>query len=342
MTVLTALSRLSRRTGRPIRAKLSEGVGGPARLRVIGLLAAVLTLQSADSSAVGAAAVPLEAGLHLDNAQLGLLVTMSTGIGALATLPCGLLVDRFNRVRLLSTAVVAWAFALLASGAAQSFTMLLITRLALGLAIAMAGPAIASLVGDLFPARERGRLYGYILAGELIGAAVGFLLCGNVAAAISWRWAFWAMVGPSLGVAWALHRLLPEPARGGLSQLAAGAREIVAAESVGGIDNAAPEPEPSLQQSGLVEEEIESAEVEPVSSHVLVRDAADESLWWAVRYVLSIRTNLVLIVSSALGYFVFSGVRTFGVISSGLASASISTWPHCCSWCSAREPSSAC
>jgi len=37
-------------------------------------------------------------------------------------------------------------------------------------------------------------------------------------------------------------------------------------------------------------------------------------LWWALRYVLSIRTNVALIVSSALGYFFYSGLQTFAVV----------------------------
>lgn len=34
----------------------------------------------------------------------------------------------------------------------------------------------------------------------------------------------------------------------------------------------------------------------------------------AVRYVLSVPTNVVLIISSALGYFFVSGISTFGVV----------------------------
>jgi MFS family permease len=47
---------------------------------------------------------------------------------------------------------------------------------------------------------------------------------------------------------------------------------------------------------------------------VLHTDPTGMSLWSAARYVLSIRTNRVLIVSSALGYFFFSGLRTFAVV----------------------------
>lgn len=33
-----------------------------------------------------------------------------------------------------------------------------------------------------------------------------------------------------------------------------------------------------------------------------------------MRYVLSVRTNVVLIIASSLGYFFFSGLRTFAIV----------------------------
>jgi MFS family permease len=76
-------------------------VGGSARLRMIVLLASVLGLNTADSATVGAIAAELERGLSLSNTDIGLLVTVTTAIGALATLPMGVLTDRVNRTRLL-------------------------------------------------------------------------------------------------------------------------------------------------------------------------------------------------------------------------------------------------
>ena len=56
-----------------------------------------------------------------------------------------------------------------ASGLTTDYGALLVTRLALGTVIAAAGPAVASLTGDLFPASERSRIYGMVLTGELLG-----------------------------------------------------------------------------------------------------------------------------------------------------------------------------
>lgn len=90
-------------------------------------------------------------------------MTVSSLVGAIATSPAGVLIDRVPRVRLLSAAVAMWSLAMLVSGLATSYAMLLATRTALGIVVAVAGPAIASLTGDLFPAQDRGRIFGYIL-----------------------------------------------------------------------------------------------------------------------------------------------------------------------------------
>jgi len=294
-----------------VGVRLRTAVGGTARLRVIILMASVLALDSADKATIGATAAQLEQALHIGNTQIGLLVTVSTGIGAIATLPIGALTDRINRVHLLTGAIVVWSAAMLLSGASESYSMLLITRLALGAVIATAAPVVASLTGDLFPAAERGRIYGFILTGELIGTGIGFLVSGDIAAVLSWRYAFWILAVPGFILALAIRRLLPELARGGQSRLQPGAAEIVTAEHPEPNGQEKNREEPDLDQVAL---EVQEQGITPHEHLVLHEDPGSRSLWWALRYVLSIRTNVVLIVSSALGYFFYSGLQTFAVV----------------------------
>ena len=295
-------------------AALGEGagelLGGPARARLVLVLACVLGLSAADGATVGAIAAPVERALHISNTELGLLVTLSTGIGAVATLPAGALVDRVNRTRLLAAAVLAWSAVMLVSGASGSYGMLLTTRLGLGLVVALAAPAVASLTGDWFPARDRTRIYGYVLTGELVGAGIGFVVCGDLAAAASWRWAFWVLAAPGALLAAVLFRL-PEPRRGGASRLPEGAAEI---------DPDLPQPaehstdDDEEGEPSLIEREIAEDGVRARRDLVLTRDPTHRSLWWAARYVLSIPTNRTLIIASGLGYFFLSGLKTFGVL----------------------------
>jgi predicted MFS family arabinose efflux permease len=300
------------RPGRRVRSWLADEVGGAARLRVIVLLALVLALQSADNATVGSVAVPLERSLRIGNVQLGLLVTVSALVGALATLPAGVLVDRLPRIRLLSGAVALWSLAMVVSGLATSYVMLLVTRIALGVVIAVAGPAIASLTGDLFPAKDRGRIFGFILFGELLGAGLGYLIAGNLAGAVSWRASFFFLAVPSVLLAAALVRLLPEPARGGQSRIDEGDTQIMPAEEVTEEQDGEAGHAPDTDE-GEVERRVRARHLRPHPDQVLHDDPVVMSTWHAFRYVLSVRTNVLLIVASTIGYFFYSGLQVFAV-----------------------------
>lgn len=271
---------------------LKRLLGDPARKRVIVLLACVLGLESADLSTIGATAPQLEAAFHISNTQLGLLAAISTFVGAVFTVPMGALTDRVNRVNLLAISVSLWALAMVACALAQTYGWLLLARLGLGAVTATAGPAIASLTGDFFPAAERGKIYGYIISGELLGAGVGFVVSGSVASAVSWRAAFAVLAVPAAVLAVVLWRGLREPERGAQVQHEIGQEG----------------------PSGVARQAIERRHVDPVRDRVLRRDPGELTLPQAIRYVLRIPTNCWLIASAAVGYFFFAGMRTFALV----------------------------
>jgi MFS family permease len=264
------------------------------------LLASVLALGSADASTVGASATQLRAGLHITNTDIGLLVSVSSLVAAAASLPFGVLADRVRRTWALAAAIVLWGGAMIWSATVSSFGELLVARLALGGVTAIAGPFIASLVGDYFRASERGRIYGFILAGELVGAGVGFAVTGDIAA-LSWRAAFVILALPAFVLAWLVARL-PEPARGG--------SEPLIAEG----DTTDPEADSRESHDGTAAQQLaRHKRIEPQEDLVLTQDPRRLGLYAAVRYILRVRTNVVLILASAFGYYFLAGVQTFGV-----------------------------
>jgi predicted MFS family arabinose efflux permease len=265
---------------------LTTALGGHERTRIVVLLAAVLGLSSADASTVGASATELRHALHINNTDVGLLVSVTSLVAAVASLPFGVLADRVRRTTVLGIAITLWGAAMIWSATVPGFGMLLVARLALGAVTAAAGPFVASLVGDYFPGSERSRIYGFILAGELVGAGVGFAVTGDIAA-LSWRAAFVILALPAFALAWLVAHL-PEPRRGGHE-----------------IDE---EPDATAAQQLALERGIE-----PHPELVLTRDPRRLGLLAATRYILSIRTNVVLILASALGYYFLAGVQTFGI-----------------------------
>jgi MFS family permease len=293
----TAVARAGRSTSRA----LTKALGGVERTRVIVLLASVLALASADAATVGAAAIQLRDDLEISNTDIGLLVTVTSLVAAAASLPFGVLADRVKRIPMLAGAIVLWGAAMLWTATVPTFDRLLLARVFLGGVTAAAGPIVASLVGDWFAPSERGRIYGYVISGELVGAAIGFAVTGGIAT-LSWRAAFVILALPAFVLAWLVFQLR-EPARGGRAPLRADGAET---------------PEPDEADEGDVH--ITDAQhlarergIEPDPQLVLRRDPRDMGLLAATRYVLAIKTNVALIVASACGYYFLAGVQTFGV-----------------------------
>lgn len=301
---------LTRPWERRAKRRVIETVGGRMRARVIALLALVLALSSADNAAVGADAGPLKDALHLNFTEIGLLVALPALAGAIATVPIGALTDRLRRVSLLKASIIVWSLSMVAAGAANSFETLLVSRLALGAVIGTVGPTLASLIGDFFASSERAKVYGFILTGELIGSVLGLFVSGN-AAVISWRLAFWVLAIPSALLAWAIGRYLPEPAHGGAGRLAASVSSAPGRRPVPTPDTADPARDDSTSE---LQRALEQAGVQPRAENVLSPDRHRMMLWDAVRYVLSVPTNVALIIASSLGYFFIAGILTFGVV----------------------------
>ncbi|HZE03939.1 MAG TPA: MFS transporter, partial [Solirubrobacteraceae bacterium] len=291
-------------------------VGGPARARVIGLFGAVLALSSADAATVGAIAPQLEHALHIGNAKIGLLSSVALLTGAVFVFPVGLLVDRIARMPLLALSIVLWSVASLAGALAGSYGDLLLSRLALGAVTATAGPAIASLTGDYFPARERGRVWAYILAGEAVGTAAGFTLSGAAAGVIGWRAAFVLLAIPGFFLARTLWRTVPEPQRGGQSHLEPGAVRLGTMPSNGVAPAEQAEPASATDQAPdeLAHAAARRRGVQPNPRLVLAEDPQAMGLMRAVKYILSVPTNVLMIIGSSLGYFFFGGIQTFALL----------------------------
>jgi MFS family permease len=319
--VVTAVLRFPvrafRRGGAAAGRQLTTAVGGPARVRAVVLLACVLALASADTATVGAAAAPLRRALGISNTDIGLLVTVTALVAAIFSLPFGVLADRLRRTWILGFTLLTWGAAMLWSATASSFGELLLTRACLGAVTAAAGPVVASLVGDWFPGAERGRIYGFILTGELLGAGVGFAVTGDIAA-LSWRAAFVILALPAFALAWFIFKV-PEPARGGSGALrpepparTAPVGQPEAGQPEAGQPEAGPAAHPPERPQPPDPQSLARSKGIQPDPRLIGRAYPGMRFSASVRYVLAVRTNVALIISSACGYYFLAGVQTFG------------------------------
>ncbi len=271
-------------------------LGGRLRAETVLVLALVLALDSADRASLGALAPSIKSAFHISNTDIGILASAFSVVGGVATVPVGVLTDRVHRVRLLAGSIMIWSIAMVATGLSVTFLMLFVARLFLGVVTATGGPTIASLTGDLYRPNERGRILSWIRSGELIGAGVGFLLAGGAAALFGWRGVFIVLAVIGLLIARGAYRL-PEPERGAQGAAAA-----------------ADEPAEEGQRGDITGQLVHEEHIEPDEQNVVAGDdKAQRSLWWAIKYVLRVRTNVIVILASSVGDFFFSGLQLFAV-----------------------------
>jgi predicted MFS family arabinose efflux permease len=179
------------------------------------ILFAINTLNFFDRQLLGALGEPVRKEFHLSDTALGLLGTVFTLMYAVVGLPLGRLSDRWLRTRLVAIGTVFWSVLTAATGIAQGYTQLFISRLGVGVGEAVCAPAGQSLIGDFFPPHQRARAMGVFMLGLPAGLFLAYISAGAIGAAWGWRSAFLIACVPGI-VLGLLALRIPEPVRGAL------------------------------------------------------------------------------------------------------------------------------
>jgi len=110
----------------------------------------------------------------------------------------GWLADRFSRWAIIGTCVIFWSLATGASGLAATFTILVLTRVLVGVGEGGYGPTSPTILADLFPLAQRARIMAFFCAAIPVGSALGYVLGGWISPHFGWRWAFYVVTIPGL------------------------------------------------------------------------------------------------------------------------------------------------
>ncbi len=164
-----------------------------------------------DFSILNVALPAIGSGLGFELADLQWVATTFALAAAGFTLLFGRIADLFGRRRLFLAGMALLGLSSLAGGLATSPTMLLLARVAQGLATAIVTPAGLSLLTTSFPEGPlRARALG--LNGALMSAGFtsGAILGGLLTELLSWRWAFFVNVPVALAVLVAAPLVLTE------------------------------------------------------------------------------------------------------------------------------------
>ena len=177
------------------------------------VLFGINTMNFYDRMILAVVAEPIRKEWKLTDSDLGLLGTAFTLLYAFVGVPLGRMADTQPRKWILSAGCALWSALTAVSGLAQNFWTLFVARLGVGVGEASCAPAANSLLGDLFPPKQRSRALSIFMLGLPVGMFLSFLISGRVAHAYGWRTAFYVALVPGLALA-ALALWMPEPSRG--------------------------------------------------------------------------------------------------------------------------------
>ena len=120
----------------------------PSRWGVLGFLCVAGFLNYADRSIFSAVLAPLKADLNLTSTQQGLLGSLFLWSYALACPVAGIIADKYSRRAVVLWSLAAWSIFTVLTGAINGLMMLVVLRVAFGVAQALYLPAGLALIGD--------------------------------------------------------------------------------------------------------------------------------------------------------------------------------------------------
>ncbi|MGC1522229.1 MAG: MDR family MFS transporter [Steroidobacteraceae bacterium] len=107
------------------------------------------------------------------------------------TVVFGNLADVYGRKPVMLVGIGIFLLGSLLAGFAWSMPVMIGCRLIQGVGAGAMQPVAVTIVSDLYPARERGKVQGYLASVWAIAAVVGPVLGGLIIRSVPWAWIFW-------------------------------------------------------------------------------------------------------------------------------------------------------
>jgi len=165
-----------------------------SRAFVLAMLLIVYTFNFLDRQVLGILAVPIKSELHLTDKQLGMLGGLAFAIlYSTLAIPFAWIADRTRRTWVITVSLAVWSGFTALCGTAAGFGQLFLYRLGVGVGEAGGVAPSYALISDVYPPDQRARALSVYSLGIPLGAALGVLFGGYIAATIDWRSAFLAV-----------------------------------------------------------------------------------------------------------------------------------------------------
>jgi predicted MFS family arabinose efflux permease len=204
------------------RAGSTHARPGVARgaLVALGLLTCLNLLNYLDRYILPGAQPLIQAEFKVSDERMGALTTALFVTYMLTAPLTGWLGDRFRRKPLIVAGAVLWSLATLATYFVHDYWTLYFRHALVGVGEATFGIFAPAVLSDFFPARDRNRILSIFYLAIPVGAALGYLVGGQLGVRYGWRVPFFAGAVPGLLIAAAFGLFATEPKRGGSDAVA--------------------------------------------------------------------------------------------------------------------------
>ena len=190
----------------------------PYQVRLLAILALINFVNFADRQAIPPLVPLIRDAFSLTSTQISYLQVVLQAVLAIASIPFGLLADRFNRSRIIAGGVLFWSFATIFTSHVHTFAMLLLARAFVGIGEAAYAPAAQSMISGGYPQQDRARAQSIFAAGMLVGGTAGQAIGGLVGQWLGWQAVFYVIGIPGLLLSFAILGIA-EPPRGPRSEV---------------------------------------------------------------------------------------------------------------------------
>jgi len=148
-------------------------------------------------------------GLHLYSWVFSSFLLTQTAM----TVVFGKLSDLYGRKPVMLAGIAIFVIGSVLAGFAWSMPAMIVFRLIQGVGAGAIQPVSMTIVADLYPARERGKVQGYLASVWAISAVLGPLVGSLIIHDMSWSWIFWLNVPIGIAAAVGFTMFLREGER---------------------------------------------------------------------------------------------------------------------------------
>jgi MFS family permease len=158
---------------------------------------------------------------HATDERMGALTYAFFITYMLAAPLTGWLGDRIPRKPLVVAGALLWSIATLLSATVHTYGQLYFRHAVVGIGEATFSVFAPAMISDMYPEQARNKVLSVFYLSIPVGAALGYLIAGQLGSAYGWRMPFLVSAAPGVVIALLILFLVQEPRRGAADKLQA-------------------------------------------------------------------------------------------------------------------------